>query len=652
MQQLMAALLVLLLLLAVPLTANVYYVTADDAGQEQSCPPYQMCHNLSHYISEPGHYFISDTAFIFLDGQHSFDSTDLVQVNNVHNLTLKGQGQWPVAGPEETVMQSTVIINCNRGRGGFIFDTGYYITIEGLTITNCGYPHDGVFLFTNVGKLFFHKNSIQFMSGYGLKASDCESVKVANCSYYHSVFCLNSHSGGGVVFFYGHISHNSITLELTFSNMTKCCNTALGGGGIHLCTDIFSTNLWSVSIIFSNLFLSHNRASNGGGLSAILGGAVEVSFEIVNSVFFNCFARKGAGGALFESHFTTIITISNTEFLENNLNELEVLCDPDNLTFSRLSLLDSSIVHTKKPSDQAVYIESCNEVSVTNTRFRMANQKIAGLYVAYSSRLTISNSLFDRCYNLSSVVLIIKLHGSADVTTCSIINSTFSTNAGGRSVITIYFGLCNIVNSTISNNSMTGITAIENGITFHGRNVIQNNRYTEGAGITLILPGTITVSGELHMLNNTAEHRGGAILVIPIPKRSTLYNTITMPCWLSFYSSSTVIHFSHNTAETGGDDIYGGTLMGCFTIQNNKHKFIPHVGQPNETSWYFDTPLSLQMLNTSRFSSMSSDPIMVCFCNISPDCSDRTPCHVQTYPGLEINTTIATVGYYGGTSPV
>ena len=165
---------------------------------------------------------------------------------------------------------------------------------------------------------------------------------------------------------------------------------------------------------------------------------------------------------------------------------------------------------------------------------------------------------------------------------------------------------------------MTGITAIENGITFHGRNVIQNNRYTEGAGITLILPGTITVSGELHMLNNTAEYHGGAILVIPIPKRSTLYNTITMPCWLSFYSSSTVIHFSHNTAETGGDDIYGGTLMGCFTVQNNKHKFIPHVGQPNETSWYFDTPLknSLQMLNTSRFSSMSSDPIMVCFCNI------------------------------------
>ena len=61
----------------------------------------------------------------------------------------------------------------------------------------------------------------------------------------------------------------------------------------------------------------------------------------------------------------------------------------------------------------------------------------------------------------------------------------------------------------------------------------------------------------------------------------------------------------------------------------------------------------LNFSNTDRLSSMSSDPIMVCFCNTTtnlPDCSDRTH-HIQTYPGLEISTTIATVGYYGSTSP-
>ena len=142
----MAALLVLLLLLAVPPTAftttDVYYVTAD--GHKQSCPPHQICHNLSYYISQPDSYFTNDTTIIFLEGEHSFDREDHVHVSNVHNLTLKGQGQWPVAGAEETVMQSTVIINCTRGRGGFYFATSRNITVEGLTVVNCGV---GVFYF-------------------------------------------------------------------------------------------------------------------------------------------------------------------------------------------------------------------------------------------------------------------------------------------------------------------------------------------------------------------------------------------------------------------------------------------------------------------------------------------------------------------------
>ena len=178
--QLMAALLVLLLLLAVPLTAfstnDVYYVIADDAaGHEQSCPPHQICHNLSYYISQPDSYFTSDTTIIFLEGEHSFGKNDLVHVSYVHNLTLKGQGQWPVAGAEETVMQSTVIINCTRGRGGFYFATSHNITVEGLTVINCGgfLSPSSVFVFSFVDNLFFHKNSLQH-----LVMLECDSSSV------------------------------------------------------------------------------------------------------------------------------------------------------------------------------------------------------------------------------------------------------------------------------------------------------------------------------------------------------------------------------------------------------------------------------------------------------------------------------------------
>ena len=219
----MAELLVLLLLLAVSLTAftttDVYYVTA--AGREQSCPPHQICHNLSYYIAQPDSYFTSDTTIVFLEGEHSFDRDDFVNVSNVHNLTLKGQGQWPVSGAEETVMQSTVILTCTRGRGGFYFATSHNITVEGLTIVNCGrFSYNSiaaVMYFNTVNSLVFRKNSIQHMTGYGSFFHNCDNATVTNSSYYHSAMCKHGdHTyGGGVGIEYEtQYSNTGYTLEL------------------------------------------------------------------------------------------------------------------------------------------------------------------------------------------------------------------------------------------------------------------------------------------------------------------------------------------------------------------------------------------------------------------------------------------------------
>ena len=485
----MAALLVLLLLLAVPLTAftaNVYYVTADDAaGHEQSCLPHQICHNLSYYISQPDHYFTSDSTIIFLEGQHSFDREDLVQANNVHKLTVKGQGEWPVAGAEETVMQSTVIINCTRGRGGFIFDTGYDITIEGLTITNCGHPNDGVFQFTDISNLFFHQNSIQFMSGYGLMASNCESVVLSNCSFYHSVVCLKS--GSGVAIYYGRSSHKNYSLELTFSNFTKCCNLQ-SGGGINLNTSTFP-NI-PIKAILSNLIMSHNSATYGGGcLSLTLKNDAKTSLAILNSNFLNCSALENGGGVFIAASSSASITLKNTKLVENTCSseiigsftsELALICKSKNNNV-QLFLLDSTIIHTK-PSNTVLYVKDCCHVSVNNTQLTMANQIFAGFELSNLVDVSISNSCFHGCYNLPSVLLVIS--------NCyiSIKNSIFFNNTNGRSVITFYKSKSGITNSIISDNSMAGVTALRCNIIFHGRNVIQNNIHTEGAGITLMLP--------------------------------------------------------------------------------------------------------------------------------------------------------------------
>ena len=655
-----AALLMMFLLLTVPLTAftaNVYYVTADDAaGHEQACPPHQICHNLSYYISQPGRYFTSNTTIIFLEGHHSFDREDLVQVNNVHKLTMMGQGEWPVAGAEETVMQSTVIINCTRERGGFIFDTGYDITIEGLTITNCGQslPADGVLLFANVSNLLFHKNSMQFMVGYGLMVKDCNNVSITNSSYYHSVVCLTdnySHSGGGVLISYHLHSQDGHSLKISHSNTTKCCSS-LYGGGIELLTNPSSTV--SLNLVFSSLVFTQNRASSGGGFAARLQGSGKVFLEIQNSLFFNSSADQYGTGAWFEPNTTSSIVIRSTNFIENSnsfssnfyQNELHVSC----LAKSNFSLLDSTITHTKTVSDQAVLIRDCDQVTMANTTLTIANQRYIGVVIeAITGSLIIKGCHFIGSYNLSLVLLVNSKPRYSVIDSC-----TFSNNTNGHSVIFFYQAKCHVINSNISDNNMTGITVVESDVQFFGLTVIQNNRYTEGAGITLTSQDTITVHGELHMINNSAKIRGGAILVVPhqLSLLAPLKHRATN-CTFNFNSIEVnAIYFSGNRAENGGSDIYGAMMIDC-----NRNMFghiVNHIGLRNETSRYFSSALidHFHFSNTDRLSSMSSDPIMVCFCIADrPDCSDRTPRHIQTYPGLEINTSIATVGYYGGTSP-
>ena len=672
----MAVLLVLLLLLAVSSTAltttDVYYVTADDAAGQ--CPPHQICHNLSYYISQPVHYFTSDTTIIFLEGEHSFDRDDLVHVSNVHNLTLKGQGQWPVAGAEETVMQSTVIINCTRGRGALFFANSHHITVEGLTIINCsGARGDqynyGVLTFLSVQSLHFLKNSIQNMTGNGLYVINCNNVRITNCSYYHSALCGKVyHYGSGIFIDYDtRYTHSNTKLELSHSNMTKCCGVF--GGGLAL----QSLQRGQVKIYFTNLKFSYNKAAQqGGGMTASLLGSGNVTVVVRNCIFFNGTGTFGGGMNLIIQIQSFNLIIDNTEFLNNSggvASDISIdLSNKDLFDNNRvlISMLNST-VSTNSYSYYGVLIYGCcASVQITNTSMRFVNIRYVGFIVDGSftdrhNEVQMNGCNFIGSAGVPSVIYLYQVQAK-------IMNCIFSNNTSGRSVITIQLtGISDAVihSCIISDNNMTGITLIEAAATFSGRNVIQNNTNTEGAGITLLTPSYISIEGELLLYNNTAKKHGGAILVTQYPllalaQRSRLldFRTVftTTPCTMEFKNNSSSVIFSGNRAGEGGSDMYGAILMGCSKTEN-RYLFskIPRIGQPNETSWYFDTPLMkhLHFSNTDRLSSMSSDPIMVCFCNTTtnlPDCSDRTH-QIQTYPGLELNTSIATVGRYGGTSP-
>ena len=74
---------------------------------------------------------------------------------------------------------------------------------------------------------------------------------------------IGDSSGGAVGIEYDtQYSNTGYTLELSHSNMTKCCNEeGVGGGGLFLATS--GQEFVKANVLFNHLKLSHNKAILG-----------------------------------------------------------------------------------------------------------------------------------------------------------------------------------------------------------------------------------------------------------------------------------------------------------------------------------------------------------------------------------------------------
>ena len=267
-----------------------------------------------------------------------------------------------------------------------------------------------------------------------------------------------------------------------------------------------------------------------------------------------------------------------------------------------------------------------------HTGFRLQNT----LILPVAENFTVINSTFNANQNIKSV-----LHLAVD-RTVNIINCHFFNNSGISVISVSTYSKVFFTNVKFDNNIMNALTVWNGVIQFKGKNVIRNSRRT---GVYLQGESRISVKGnsELAFFNNTAKTVGGAIRIYDIQTSHNDYCSILV-------SNDSQIIFSGNRAVEGGGDVYGARLVDCLDIDNNH---VPRQGQPNETSWYFNIPQSHRMnfSNTDLLSSISSDPIMVCFCeNNIPNCVKRFLSHDGLFPGEVAKIEIATVGNYGGTS--
>ena len=498
---------------------DTVYVSPDDG---HSCPSGSTCHNLSYYISRSETYFTSNTTIIFMNGEHQLDKQEPVMVVGADNLTLEGQGEW-IAGPEENVMQSTAVINCTSGKGGFTFINSSSITIQGLTFLTCGAMLNNriaaVVFVTNVKQFLFHQNCMQYSTGFGLYVSQCDEVKVSNCSFFDQSqienpdeFVLCGTAAG--FFWFSSSLTNNVLLEISYSNFTEFLDYC---GFSHGPIYVYSQNKQMLNATFSHIMCFNNT----GGIpdkwssSCIHADLIDnsASLQITNSIFKQGHTASAiAISAKRASSFN--LKLTENQFLNNSGSNLKLQCPP---IASTVVIEKSQFIQTLNTKaiapDYGIAIYDCNTVMIQNLQVQLQNVKtsvkISGSNVLQEAKLEIFNSNFSGNKNSpSSSTIYIEIHS-----TFSLFNCYFSNNSNALSVITVKNSRLIFSDCAISDNNMTGITTMEGGIVeFRALNKIQNNRASEGAGIKLLPNSQVSIDGILWIYDNIAyQGVGGGI---------------------------------------------------------------------------------------------------------------------------------------------
>ena len=195
-----------------------------------------------------------------------------------------------------------------------------------------------------------------------------------------------------------------------------------------------------------------------------------------------------------------------------------------------------------------------------------------------------------------------------------------------------------LIDCEFYNNFGTPISAIGSTLHLSGDIVFRNNTGYDGGAMRLTGGSYIYISNDTYVMfeNNAAENAGGAVFV----DQNTVY------CFFreSYRDSCNCerlnfnLSFINNTAQKGGDAIYGAGFIDCWYCYHHCtiDPYNPLPGLHFEPS--FDSDRSL----------ISSDPTRVCLCkNGTVDCS-ITSLNETHYPGEEFTISAVDVGDVSG----
>ena len=477
------------------------------------------------------------------------------------------------------------------------------------------------------------------------------NVENCNVTIESSTFDQNSvqETGGAI-----HAFSNS-TLSIIHSNFTKNC--AMNDGGVINLLSGSETTL--VSCHFSN-----NGAESNGGIIGIR----ESCINIVDCIFSSSIA--GSTGGIVRA-INSAVEINSSTFMNNSARGNGGIIEAREAT--TVTVASSMFVHNAAGvSGGAVHLDDSNVIIYNSTFLQNQAKEYGGVISAdIKSNATVAHSIFSSnsaekgavftCLQGSQISLgtfnispVCTNQEPTDDRIRNLIQSNTAAYGGGiysmDSVIVFEEdaefsynqartsgGSIHALNSSISLRSTIAflsnkaiekyggaINIIDSSIEASGHIQFNANQAKSGGGIsfetsTLYTGPTLSTVANLSFTQNKANF-GGAVFVNDESESSLcssdpLYSNVSL-CFIQVMLDHLSVNFYNNSANFGGDNLYGGLLDRCKAITTSNLSTAWQTGALNSNF--------LEITNIRDPSTISSKPVRVCPCNGNlVDCSRR-----------------------------
>ena len=373
---------------------------------------------------------------------------------------------------------------------------------------------------------------------------------------------------------------------------------------------VYSSNNRGVEIVVIDAAAMHME-NISADYNAI---GIELYYSNISMAFVSANHNENIGILIFGSRDTIIM---NSSSMRNNGNGVQI--EKDN----NIRIIDSHMIHNKGGDIRLIYSINITIVrTVANVRVHKSNHiyvKEIGFF-GMSSSSTISSTI-----EPTSLPAIVELYNS-NVTVC---------------------------NCSFTKNTVSAIKAIGSEVTFFGELTFSHNRALTGTALLFARSSlSLAENCKAFFFENYASNVGGVIYInteesyVSSITLRDIYNlnyirsltTSMTKCFTRVEGSrsDTRLVFINNTAEKGGDVLYGGLVA---------------LGWDGDWNCLLSFKNISDMSQQSGLSTITSNPSRVCFCkDAKPDCLTVTdPITHHIYPGQTVTIPAVVMGQDFGT---